>query len=366
MKVKVKVESFKERLRLRWTTEGKRKSIALDLDDSPIARKFAMGRAGEIEADLTTGNYDATLRKYRTESVSHVELSAVKVFEKYRAHQQKTAQGRDMERYQTVSGKVSEYFQQRSVCDDADGFRRWMAETLSPLTVKGYLILVRSCWTWAIKQNIVTVNPWDEVVRRVKVPPQQRPRPFTQQEVAAILEGFKSSRYYCYYTDFLTVLFGTGCRTGEAIGLRWGHLSEGCTKVWIGESVSRGVRKSTKTNRSREFRLTPRLTAMLKSRCPENAKPDDLVFPAPNGGAIDGHNFRNRAWNRVLKDTGVNYRKPYNTRHTFISHALAQGSNPIVIAEMTGHDPEVLFKYYAADIQGGLQCPELFTEIQTP
>ncbi len=39
----------------------------------------------------------------------------------------------------------------------------------------------------------------------------------------------------------------TGCRFGEAVGLRWKHLGAGHKTVWIGESVSRGVRRSTKT-----------------------------------------------------------------------------------------------------------------------
>ena len=83
------------------------------------------------------------------------------------------------------------------------------------------------------------------------------------------------------------------------------------------------------------------------------------MFPSPKGEAIDDHNFRNRAWKTVLKDAGVSYRKPYNTRHTFISHALAGGLNPMTIAQMAGHDPEVLFSNYAADIQGGLQLPDI-------
>lgn len=42
-----------------------------------------------------------------------------------------------------------------------------------------------------------------------------------------------------------------------------------------------------------------------------------------------------------------------------ISHALAKGLPPMTIAEMVGHDPEVLFKHYAANIHGGLQLPGL-------
>jgi integrase len=178
--------------------------------------------------------------------------------------------------------------------------------------------------------------------------------PVTGQDVLAPITTHR------YYTDFVTFLFGTGCRTGEAVGLQWCHLSEDYTKVWIGESVSRGKRKATKTNKAREFKLPSYRVTLRSSRKPVDAKPTDWVFPALEGGPIDAQNFRNRAWTAVLEQAGVTYRKPYSTRHTFITHALAKGVNPMLVAEMTGHDPETLLKYYATDIQGGLQCPDIF------
>jgi integrase len=102
-------------------------------------------------------------------------------------------------------------------------------------------------------------NPWVEVVRHVKVPPKQMPKPFTKEEIGAIIQAFRADRYYSHYTDFVEFLFGTGCRTSEAIGLRWGHLSDDCSTVWIGETLSRGVRKPTKTNRARTITLTPNI-----------------------------------------------------------------------------------------------------------
>jgi len=44
---------------------------------------------------------------------------------------------------------------------------------------------------------------------------------------------------------------------------------------------------------------------------------------------------------------GIEYRKPYCTRHSAISHALASGANYIALAEQTGHSPRVLHDTYA-------------------
>ena len=57
--------------------------------------------------------------------------------------------------------------------------------------------------------------------------------------------------------DFVAVLFGVGCRFGEAAGLKWKHLGAGFSRVWLGESISRGHPKSTKTGRARTVVLSP-------------------------------------------------------------------------------------------------------------
>lgn len=362
----VKVEAYRGRLRLRWSYQGTRHNISLGFDDTALGRTVAQGKASLIDADLVTGNFDRTLAKYQSdttrEKALNSSLTTVKLFEQFTAYRAKGATARSMVKYAALSKRVIRFFEVMPVglVDEptADRFRESM-NGLAPHTRKSYLVLMSGCWTWGIKQTLVTANPWGEVAKRVKVPPKQKDDPFTKDEVLRILNGFESDRHYAHYSDFVRFRFSTGCRPGEAAGLRWKHLSIDCGMVWIGESLSRGERKATKTNRSREFKLPLTIQTLLLKRRPVDFAPDDLVFPSPKGGAIDDHNFRNRAWEHVLKRCGVTYRTPYNTRHTFISHALERGLPPMTIAQMTGHDPEVLFKHYASAI-GGYELPELF------
>ena len=90
-----------------------------------------------------------------------------------------------------------------------------------------------------------------------------------------------------------------------------------------------------------------------------NSARTELVFPAPNGGYMSDRNFRNRAWKRVLSDCGVPYRRPYIMRSTFISHCSAMGWSPAYIADITGHDPEILIRHYLGGIQGRKKVPEM-------
>lgn len=203
-------------------------------------------------------------------------------------------------------------------------------------------------------------NPWEKLPGNLRVPPKQAPRPFTHDEVAKILNCFREHKYYAYLHDYVFFLFGTGVRIAEAIGLKWYYLNEDCTNVEIIETITRGKKKNTKTNRSRQFKLSEEITEMLLARRPEVWNPDDLVFPSARGSVIDDHSFRNRAWKTVLTEANVTYRKPYNTRSTFISHALANGMHPMTIAQITGHDPQVLYEHYAGVIEATPRAPSLF------
>ena len=73
---------------------------------------------------------------------------------------------------------------------------------------------------------------------------------------------------------------------------------------------------------------------------------------------IENHNFRNRAWKSILAKGNVEYRNPYNTCHTLISHALDWGMNPVEIAQLTGYDVETLYKNYAGNVKSLPRLPE--------
>lgn len=98
---------------------------------------------------------------------------------------------------------------------------------------------------------------------------------------------------------------------------------------------------------------------MLLERRLTNPVPDGLVFTSPTGKAIDDQNFKNRAWKSVLTRLEIDYRKPYTTRHTLISHALDLGMNPVMVAQLTGHDVQTLYENYAGIVNSKPKLPDL-------
>lgn len=113
------------------------------------------------------------------------------------------------------------------------------------------------------------------------------------------------------------------------------------------KGLSNGARNGTKTNKARTVPLTRTLQQLLLNRRPTKGRPDDLIFTSTNGCAIDSKNFCNRYLKPALAELGIDYRRPYTTRHTLISHGLESGMNPVAVASLTGHNVRTLYENYA-------------------
>ena len=375
----VKIESDKGWLRLRFTHAGKRRAFALGLLDTSINRKFAEQRARQIELDILSSNFDTTLQKYKPlkikEQMAADLLTVEELIARFIEYKSKLVSSpRSLEKYQTVLTHLKSFnLKDKNTADSlanqsasnfkldySEQFYQYLSGKLAPVTLKQSIVWLSACWQWGTEQEIVESDPWKPLIKRIKVPPKQMPSPFASEEIKAIIQGFEQDKYYSHYVEFVEFLFGTGCRTGEAIGLCWKHLNEDCSTVWIGESLSRGTRKATKTNRARTITLTPRLRSLLLSMKHKSFDLEQPVFRSPKGNPIDDHNFRNRAWKSILAKVGVKYRKPYNTSHTLISHPLNQGMNPVEVAQLTGHDVQTLYENYAGNVNSRPRLPEIF------
>jgi integrase len=356
--MKVTIEPFRGILRLRFD-DGVRRSISMGLPDLPVGRARAIEKKNQIELDFELGYYDSTLLRYRPQTLGKnaTDISAPELFDRFTKHQAKAkglAQSGVKSRYHPIRKMLEKHLDKPSKCvtkHQAEIFAGLCEKTISSQTAKERIWLLESCWDWGKdKYQLAAVNPWKGIAQRFQVNPKQEVKPFAADELRKILEAFRQHPRYCHYSDFVSFLVNTGCRLGEAAGLRWKHLGADHSTAWIGESVSRGVRRGTKTGKA--IILPSSLQSLLAERYRRiQPKDDDLVFPAPKGGAIDDQNFRPRAWAKVLELCSIEYRKPYALRHSAITHALANGANPIALAEQTGHDKRILLNTYAHVIE---------------
>jgi integrase len=141
------------------------------------------------------------------------------------------------------------------------------ADTLTPSTAKARIMLLKSVWEWGRgRYQLADENPWVGIAGRFKSIPVQPVAAFTLDEAKKIIQGFKDSRYYSHYADYVVFRLGMGTRGGEASALKWKHLSIDFSSVWIGESFSRGVTGSTKTKKARTVNLNLSISSMLSAR----------------------------------------------------------------------------------------------------
>jgi integrase len=344
----VRVETIKNRVRLRWTYGGRRFCLAISNNNSnPDTLRAAKLKAATIERDILFDNFDISLTRYRQEKLK----TALDIWEMYATFKRPKVTPVTQINLHCVQLRLSKWKGALESTEEAERFMQAQAD-IKPITLRKYLCYLNAAWELARERGLIRNNPWKGV--KVKVPPQQRVKPFSEVEVKAIIGGFENN----HYSDFVVFLFGTGLRFGEAAGLRWGAVAEDCSSIWVGEIMTNGVRRPTKTNRDRTVPLSEGLRALLLSHRPINAKPDNLVFTSPEGGAIDNHNFRNRIWVKILTELGIPYRKPYTTRATFISLALAKGTNPVTLSAITGHNVSTMFAHYVG-VVGGLDMPDV-------
>lgn len=364
----VAIQVFRDRLRLVWSYAGKRYFLYLGLPDSELNRRVARTKAGLIEGDLATGNFDRSLNKYKLDQGRTDRQSVLDLFSQFVDRRSNNITSSALSKYRALTShlkanKLSSKIAANIVDRDCLTFKEYCLKLMALGTFKRYLGLLNSCWNWAIEKGWLTTNPWKEI--EIKVPPKQKATPFTIEEVRQIVSGFRESRHYRHYADYVEFLFGTGARLGEASGLRWRHVDRSCRSIWIGESTSNGTFKATKTNRDRQIILSDRLSQLLSDRKAELKElsgdtdiRDLLVFPAPKGGAIDHRNFRNRGWEKVLAKVGIEYRRPYVMRSTAASHLVESGFTPLQVAEILGCDVGVLYKHYLGNVSGTTKLPD--------
>ncbi|MBW4512479.1 MAG: tyrosine-type recombinase/integrase [Scytonematopsis contorta HA4267-MV1] len=362
----VKVQSNNGRLRLYWIYQGKPYYLYLGLPDGVVARNVAQSKARIIANDIITDNFDRTLNKYKPEDHRTDRWTAFELMQRFTESKRTRLDSQTLTKYKIITQHLQEVFNNKIASEIKEGlaerFKEFLLLRQKPITVRDRLSVLKSCWNWAIKQELIPeFNPWIETLRGLKVPQKARPKPFTKAECQAIIEGFRNHQHYNHYTDYVEFMLLTGCRPAEAIGLQWKHLSDDCSLMWIGETLVRGTRKGTKNQKTRHVKLSKRVQAILLNRRGDNWEPEGLVFPGPKGAPMNDNNFCKRVWKKVLESVGVSYRKPYTTRSTLISHWLQHGENPVVIAQSTGHDVKVLLDSYAGLVIHQPETPDFLS-----
>jgi Site-specific recombinase XerD len=352
--MKVSVGADKKWLRLRWKDgQGKYKILYPGCENNSEGSRTAQRIALQMEEDFEKNVFDYSLSKYKVQTLKAIEIQTFEgIYKQWIDLTKKHLTDRTIQFYKCFANSIASLNilsmkPELITSKEVSSIIAFLQKSNKPKVIKLKMNIFSSAWDWGKKNGLIsTENPFKEVNIENSQPPTIDP--FSQEEIRKILEFSPLDK-----KPFIKFLFLTGCRLGEAVGLQWDDLSPNCQNVKICRQFTGGKFKPLKKGgKPRSFCLPINFAdelIKLKSQSGHN-----LVFGEP----VDLHAFR-QLWIKILLQAKVRYRKPYNTRHTFVCHRLKEGWKPSQIVQVTGHSLQVMFSSYATFMAEILHLPDL-------
>ncbi|MEG3899953.1 MULTISPECIES: tyrosine-type recombinase/integrase [unclassified Microcoleus] len=372
----VTVSSVRGNLRLRlprglWI-DKKQVYLSLGLTDNLQNRKAAEIKAKQIELDILSGYFDPTLKKYQSIAYEILKpeieeqknrITFVEIYQKYidtkKDKSATTWKGTYINTLNHLNGCPYQF------PDQAMDLKDWMIANKSLDACRRILMQLNTACNWAAERELIKTNPFlgKSKIKAKKSKP--KIHPFSSDEKLAILDAFEKSEKFNYLLPLVKFFFLTGCRTSEAIGLRWKNIKTDCSSISFEEVIILGKggaqrRQGTKQSPQRDFPCNKQLQDLLLSIKSSKPVATASVFLRPDGSPITHQDLRT-AWygkgailgivRQLAADGQIDsYRPQYNTRHTMISACLEAGISPIQIALWCGNSAEIIFRNYAGII----------------
>ena len=258
----------------------------------------------------------------------------------------------------TVKKIVAPYFREKEVtlknltAKDIQEFYLSELERVSPSSVIHYHANIHKALKYAVKIDLIDVNPADKVERPKK--DRYVGSFYDADEVNALFEAAKGSKLE------LPILFGAfyGLRRSEAIGLKWDAIDFDQNTITIRHTVTscdldgkRVLVASDTTKTKSSMRTLPLVPFMrerlltLKEEQQENRRlcgrsyiKDYLEYVCVNeiGDLIKPH-YVTTAFPDLLKANGMRHIRYHDLRHSCASLLLANGVSMKQIQEWLGH-----------------------------
>ena len=230
----------------------------------------------------------------------------------------------------------------------ATDVRNWIAkQTVSNKRINNVLIPLRAIYADAHEEEIIDKNPLTRIKNLNVVT--REPHPFNVTEVAAILNELIGND-----KNLIQFAFETGLRTSELIGLNWEDVDIKKKRIYVRRAIVYKKEKAPKTRSGiRTVELTEQALLALEAQKLITVKEYKGVFCDTRvNDRLTDQKIRKRIWIPALKRAGIEYRSPYQTRHTFASQRLSDGKSIIWVSTQMGHSsPIMTAQAYARWIQ---------------
>ena len=217
-------------------------------------------------------------------------------------------------------------------------------------TINNKLSFLRAALGEAYDDEVIDKNilkNWTFKKRRKEVVDDDEINPFTVKEQQKILESFIKEQT----RNFYQFMFWSGLRPSEAIALMWDDIDFDNEVIRVRRAKTHNVDKvaTTKTKGSRrDVKILPLAKAALSAQRQHTQLQGKHVFINPNTDKPwRGDVQLRKHWKAALHRAGMEYRKPYQTRHTYASMMLIAGEQPLWLQKQMGHSNlSMIIKHY--------------------
>ena len=272
---------------------------------------------------------------------------------------------------------------------DVVGFYNYLLveKDLTISTVEAVHHLIYPSFRIAVRDEIIRVNPAEGVLTEIKKRSGKNKgvrHALTVDQQRAFLTFIAGDPVYCFWLPLMVFLFGTGCRIGEAIGIRWDDIDLENQTIDINHTVTYYPRYD---NRQCEFavskpkteagtRIIPMVEEVHEMLSDELEEQKENGFCTATIGDMSGFVFSNHVGgvhkpqtvNKAIERIRTTYnaqeevnakkehREPviiphfscHHIRHTFCKRFCESETNLKVIQEVMGHaDIQTTMDIYA-------------------
>lgn len=221
-------------------------------------------------------------------------------------------------------------------------------------TIRG---VVRPAFQMAVDDDLLVKNPFEFQLNTVVVNDSVTREVITRQQERDFLEFVKNDKHFCKYYDGIYILFKTGLRISEFVGLTKKNLDFENSRIIVDHQLQRTrdmkyIIEDTKTESGeRMVPMTPEVKECFQRILTNRKKPK--VEPMVEGYSgflfLDKNNNPMVAlhWEKYFQHIREKYNKiykvqmpvvtPHVARHTFCSNMAKSGMNPKTLQYIMGH-----------------------------
>jgi len=212
---------------------------------------------------------------------------------------------------------------------------------LSGHAINTYLRAIRAFWSWLVREEIITSNPFSKI--RVPKPPRKVIATFSEKQLNALLKAINTSTPAGFRDwTMMLMLLDSGLRASELVGLTMNNvnLEDGMVKVFGKGSKERVVPIGAKVQR--------KLWKYLQRYRPKPTNPlCPTLFLTAAGNPITTDRLRTiiEKYARKARIEGVRC-SPHTFRHTCAISYLRNGGDVFSLQRILGHSSLEIVRIY--------------------